>query len=277
MTCSGHDLGAAYGVAVGTNSGCGVSDPAGRRISGATPLSDPYSSRASNIPANNCPSLYPTSTYPQLPTKGSDPDLPSRNVISGTKSWTGTQVFCGDVQLSGNVTLTGSNTTIVIQNGRLDLHGYKISTASGAAATIVFSGDNSASYSHYPVNQNFPNGTKGSGPAMIDITAPSGTSDAWRGIAMYQDPALTTNVSFAEAGNDPAWNISGLAYFPKADVGFTGIVSKATNGTQCFVLLAYTITIGGTAQIFANTQCASLGLTPPSVTVGTSARVKLVS
>lgn len=94
---------------------------------------------------------------------------------------------------------------------------------------------------------------------------------------MYQDPALTTNVSFAEAGNDPAWNISGLAYFPKADVGFTGIVSKATNGTQCFVLLAYTITIGGTAQIFANTQCASLGLTPPSVTVGTSAREKLVS
>lgn len=278
MTCNGHDLGADFGVAVGTNNGCAVDDPPGRRIDGATPIDDPYSDRADNIPANTCPSLYPSGTYPQLPTKGSDPSLPARNLLSGSKSWTGNQQFCGDVQLTGDVTLTGTNTTIVVQNGRLDLHGWTIRTATGAAATIVFSGDN-GSYQHYPVNAGFPAGTKGSGPATIDIVAPSAVDDPWRGVAIYQDPALNTGVSFTEAGNDPTWNITGLAYFPKADIGFSGIVSKASNGTQCFVLVAYTVTIGGTAQILANTECDALGLAPPQVQIGTSGttRPKLVS
>lgn len=272
MECSGHNLGASYGVAVGTN---GPGNQCGNNaVPGATPITDPYTGRAANIPANTCPTLYPSGTYPVLPTKGSEPDLPARNVISGSKSWTGNQQFCGDVQLSGNVTLTGSQTTIVIQNGRLDLHGYKISTASGAAATIVFSGTNSSSYSHYPVTTNFPNGTKGPGPATIDITAP--TSGVWSGVALYQDPALTTNVSFNEAGNSPAWNITGLAYFPKADIGFSGIVNKSATGKQCFVLVAYTVLISGTAQILANTECASAGLSPPTTTVGSSLREKLV-
>ena len=271
MECAGHNLGASYGIAVGTN---GPSNQCGNNtVPGATPITDPYSDRADNIPANTCPSLYPSGTYPQLPTNGSDPNLPSRNVISGSKNWTGNQQFCGDVQLSGDVTLNGLETTIVIQNGRLDLHGHKISTASGAAATIVFSGDNGA-YKHYPVNQNFPNGTKGAGPATIDIEAP--TSGNWSGVALYQDPALNTGVSFSEAGSDPTWNITGLAYFPKADVGFSGIVNKSAYGSQCFVLVAYTLTINGTAQILANTQCASAGLPPLTVAVGTSTREKLV-
>jgi hypothetical protein len=46
------------------------------------------------------------------------------------------------------------------------------------------------------------------GNGTLDIAAP--TSGAWSGIAVYQDPALTTNVNISYAGNNPTWNITGL-------------------------------------------------------------------
>jgi len=89
-----------------------------------------------------------------------------------------------------------------------------------------------------------------------------------------QDPKLTTNVAFTYAGNNPAWDISGLVYFPKADLTFSGIVNKSSTGTACFVLVSYTILVNGTGQIFANTDCENAGLTPPSLDVGGGAVIR---
>jgi len=50
-TCHGHNLGAQYGDAAGTNSGCGVSE-----LSNVPVVTDPYASLASNIPATPCSS-----------------------------------------------------------------------------------------------------------------------------------------------------------------------------------------------------------------------------
>jgi hypothetical protein len=220
MRCNGHDSNATIADAAGTNTGCGDT-----RNSAVASVSDPYAVRATNIPANTC------SSYPATATGGN-------------------QSFCGSVKLTGNVTLTGSNTVIVIQNGGLNLNGFTLATASGSTATIVFSGTAGA-YAHTP-----------SGSGTLDIQAP--TSGNWSGVAMYQDPALTTNVNISFAGNSPTWNITGLVYMPKADVTFSGAVNKSSHGASCVGFVIKSMLVNGTANIISQGQCAAAGLTLPT-------------
>lgn len=249
--CNGHDLKATYGDAAGTSSGCGAT-----QTSKLKPITDPYAGLASNIPPDPC------SSYAQIPAKKNGTPLPSSNKLSGTVNWGGNQTICGDLQLTGDVTLTGSDLVLVIQNGQLDTNGFTIKTASGAAATIVFSGDNSGSYTHAPT-----------GGGTIDIAAP--TSGAWSGVAMYQDPDLTSGVDVSAAGNSPTWDITGLVYLPHASVTFSGAVNKSSNGESCFVMVADNITINGTGSILSTGGCAKAGLNMPQSQV--PSRGKLVA
>ena len=262
MTCNGQDLGADNGIAVGVSVGCGET-----QVSGVEPVQDPYAELRSNIPPDPC-----AGTYHQLSGTGQAKTVDAANrIATGTPTWAGTQkVFCGDVQLQGNVTLTGTS-TIVIMNGRLDLKGYELKTASGAAATIIYGGNNGTSYHHYPMSSG--GSAAGSNP-VIDIVAP--TSGPWSGVAMYGDPNVSTNTSFTYTGNSPAWKITGLVYLPTANLTFSGVVNKASDGGDCFVLVSYTMLVNGTAQMFNNTACASSGLEPPNIVIGPSDRPKLV-
>ena len=152
------------------------------------------------------------------------------------------------------MTLTGSN-VLVIRNGKLDMNGKTLTTASGASATIIFaggSGGGSTSFSHIPT-----------GGGTINISSP--TSGTWSGVAIYQDPTLTSGVNISDAGNSPSWNISGLVYLPHSSVTFSGVVGKATTGQACFVIVVDNITINGTGSIAQNsTGCASQGLSMPA-------------
>lgn len=246
MTCNGHDLGADYGVAAGTSSGCGA-----HQVSGATMPPDPYDTLKSNVDPFACG------------------DTPADNTISGGLS--GTLNYCGNVKLTSDVTLTGANTVMTIKNGVLDLNGFTLKTPSATdGATIVFSGSNTSPRSHIPMSSVNKAGT-------IDIKAP--TSGNWSGVAIYQDPKLTSNVSLTYAGNQPTWNITGLVYMPNADLQFSGAVNKSAAGASCFVLVAYTVLVNGTAYIYADASgCSDAGLTTPGVTVTTGTiRERLVS
>lgn len=231
-TCNGHDLGADYGIAAGTDSGCGK-----QQISGANIPADAYGNYAKNIPANPCKGVYNATT------------------MSGKITLPATR--CGPVTLSGNVTLSGSG-TLTIYNGTLDLHGNTVTATSG---TLVFSGDNSASTVRAPTDS-----VNGNSTGTLNIQAPS--SGNWSGVAIYQDPRMSPPQSALDltyAGNKPTWDITGLVYLPKANVTFSGAVNKSANGAACFVLVAYTVLVNGTGSIFANnTQCATAGLVPPS-------------
>jgi Flp pilus assembly protein TadG len=232
-TCHGHNLGAAVGDAHGTDNGCG-----NIQNSNVPTVPDTFSGLASNIPNNSC-----GGSYPQEPAHPHDPALPAQNKWSGNFSNLGTRVVCGDQQLSGNTTL--NNTVMVIENGQLDTNGY---TLKGSGLTVVFSGTNNGGYQHVP-----------SGGGTLDIQAP--VSGAWSGVAMYQDPSLTSGVDVSAAGNSPTWNITGLVYFPHSSVTFSGAVNKSSQGQSCFEMVVDNITINGTGAIFANdTQCASAGL-----------------
>jgi hypothetical protein len=68
------------------------------------------------------------------------------------------------------------------------------------------------------------------------------------------------------AGNSPTWNISGIIYVPNSDLLFSGVVNKANNGLDCFVLVDYTFQSNGTGTILENqSKCAQYGVTLPSV------------
>lgn len=244
--CNGHDLGAKSGGAVGTNNGCGVV-----ATSHDPPVADPYTSFAANIPANPCGAL--ATNYPQ---EGKTA-LPASNLLAGNYTATSAPFAtprCGDIQLTADVTITSGDALLVIENGVLDLNGHTLSTASGAGLTIVFSGSPVAGLTpgHYPT-----------GGGRLNIAAPS--SGTWQGIAVMQDPALTSGVNLTYAGGTPTWDISGLVYLPKADLTMSGAVNKSGAGYPCFILVVSTLTLNGTASIFANPVdgCSQGGIGPP--------------
>jgi hypothetical protein len=262
-TCNGHDLGATYVDAHGTNTGCGISQKGG-----VPTVADPDASLASNIPANPCGGVY----YLE-PTKHGDPPLINLNnlwglpIVTTSKTLTDPptlangQIVCGDLKLNGNVTLTtpSPGSVLVIENGRLDTNGYTLKTASGSALTIIFSGT-SGSYNHFP--------TDSTNAGTLDFMAPA--SGTWKGIAIYQDPALTTGVDITYAGNNPTWNITGVVYLPHSSVAFKGAVNKSSYGVSCLLLVADNVTISGTAAIEQTTaaSCATAGVTLPTDNVG---------
>jgi hypothetical protein len=251
--CNGHNLNAGYGDAHGTNSGCGINSENGMPV-----VPDPYSNLVNYVPANTCGA----GNYPQEPVKKKDPALPASNLLTGNVNWSGNVQMCGDVQLTGDVTInnTSGPAVLVIENGQLDTNGHTIRTANGSQVTVIFSGDNGgpgnggADYTHGPT-----------GGGILDLEAPR--SGNWSGVALYQDPRLTTGVDIAAAGNSPAWDLTGLVYLPHSTVTFSGIVNKSSNGYSCFAMVMDNITVNGTGEIFDEGQCAQAGLNMPNAMV----------
>jgi Flp pilus assembly protein TadG len=244
-TCHGHNLGAPVGDAHGTNSGCGIVQE-----SNVPTLVDPFSGLASNIPADTCGGSYPREGGKH------GPPLPASNQWSGSYTLSGNKIVCGDQQLTGNTTINApNNAVLVIENGQLDTGSYTLKTASGSGLTIVFTGD--------PLNLNYQHIPNGGG--TLDIAAP--TSGSWSGMAIYQDPKLTTNIDISAAGNSPTWNISGMVYLPHSNVTLSGAVNKSGTGSSCFGMTVGTLLINGTGDIFANpgdtAECKAAGLTLP--------------
>ena len=260
-TCNGSDLRATYGLAAGSNDGCGV-----KKKSDIPVVPDPYAALALHIPANTCGTG--ASSYPQEPVKKNDPPLPAGNLWSGSKSFSGTVQMCGDVQLTGNVVITTPDSltgaVLVIQNGQLDLHGHTLSTANGSALTIVFSGT-AGNYTHVLTDNSTGQG------GVINIQAPSSPSALFPGIAIYQDPGLKSGVNLTYKGNNPAWDITGAVYLPNSNVTMSGDVNKSSNGAACFVMITNTILINGTSNIYQQSPdgagCQQAGLPMPKATI----------
>jgi hypothetical protein len=270
--CNGSNLGAGFGLAHGTSSGCGVTP-----VSNVPVVTDPYISRAGKIPLldpSKCPAG--TSSYPQESKHGNSYTVAATNQLSGTLSLSaGNNFLCGDQMLTADTVINtplsplpvGSDPAVlIIENGQLDLNGHTLRTSNGSAVTLVFSGIN-GTYTHAPTDN-----TNGSG-GVLDIAAPS--SGPWAGVAIYQDPSLTTGVDVSAAGNSPTWKITGLVYMPHASVQLKGAIDKATAGTSCLVLIADNFQLSGNAGI-AQTDignCGAAGLTMPQASVSRSALV----
>lgn len=258
--CNGSNLGLGNSFAVGSNNGCGtkqISSPA---------ITDPYAYLAANIPplsSSGCTS------YPQESKHGNAYSVATSNQLSGSLNLSsGNNFKCGDQMLTANTTINtglGQSAVLIIENGQLDLNGFQLTTSSGSAVTVVFSGTNGGGYMHGPSDN-----TNGSG-GLLDITPP--TTGAWKGVAIYQDPSLTTGVDVSAAGNSPTWNITGLIYLPHSSLTLKGAIDKSTFGKSCVVMVADNFQISGTGGILKTDigQCAQAGLTMPTASIPSGA------
>jgi Flp pilus assembly protein TadG len=271
--CNGHDLGLDISFAVGSNSGCGQ-----QQIHNSA-LADPYAALATANPGGipalgaNCPNPpgFPQETHHGNSSSGGTPRTGPITLPAGNTVW------CGDQLLTGDVTINApaSGAVLIIENGQLDLNGFVFQTAAAkpltpaAALTIVFSGDNGGGYIHAPTDN-----TNGSG-GVLDITPP--TTGPWAGVAIYQDPKLTTGVDISSAGNSPTWNITGLVYAPHATITLKGAVDKSTSGNKCLVMVADNFQISGTGGILKTDigECGKAGLNMPTATVPGAAKLVL--
>ncbi|KQW68103.1 hypothetical protein ASE17_06490 [Phenylobacterium sp. Root77] len=231
--CNGGNLNADGSDAGGNQSNCAAG---GTGTTGVPYIADPYSGLAANIPANDC-SSYSPETWNSNRTLGS--------VVKR----------CGPLNITDNVTLTTppGGTVLVVRRGAVTISGGKtLKTAAGSALTVVFAGPSAGGVNHILA-----------GGGTADIAAP--TYGTWSGVAVYQDPALTSGIDWSAAGNSPTWNITGLIYLPKAEVQVSGIVNKASNGHNCFALVVDTFRSNGTTTFLEKqTECPQAGLKPPT-------------
>jgi Flp pilus assembly protein TadG len=277
--CNGHNLGIGISFTVGsTNSGCGA-----KQLTNQPQLQppDPYRSQIttniSNFPATDpCGGNYPQETHHGNSSSGGTSRSGPISLPAGNTFW------CGDQRLTNDVTIDTPPTggaVLVIINGQLDLNQNTFKTdtpcsppagpaSCSSGLTIVFTStppDNG--YIHAPTdNTNGPGG-------VLDITPP--TTGPWAGIAIVQDPNLTTGVDIASAGNSPTWNITGLIYTPHATITLKGAIDKSTNGAKCVVMVADNFQISGTGGILKSDigNCKGAGLKIPQVNVGAVALV----
>lgn len=243
--CNGHDLGANFGDAVGTDSGCGMVQD-----SNVKPFTDPYSALAAKLPVDACGGSYP------------------QGAATATTRWSGSKLLgslttvCGDLLLTADVTITApSDAILVIRNGSLATQGFRFTVASGSGLAVIFTGVSSASYQHIPT-----------GSGSLDLAAP--TTGTWAGVALYQDPALSMGVQMPQAAGAPSWAISGLIYVPHVDLTFSGSVGKGSTGKQCTVIVANSLHINGTGLALSTVECGTAGLSTPNS--GSSGRGVLV-
>lgn len=262
VTCNGHPIDgtiASYAAGGDTND-CAAN---GNNVTEKTLITDPYTAQANDIPKNTCPNPSLASSYPQE-AKLKKGQTANWNLISGTPAWDKTtQVMCGDVQLTGDVSLN-AGTILVIENGALDLNGHNFTLNGG---TVIFTGPTISGFSpsHFP-----------EGGGALDITAPSGTwsgdTNSWTGFAVYQDPNLPAGagIDITSAGNTPVYEINGLIYTPNANITISGDIGSAG---ACVGFLALTVDINGTGNVINSNTCNPINLSGEAFLQG---RVALV-
>jgi Flp pilus assembly protein TadG len=263
--CNGNALTTGWSDSVGppqnSNKSCGVGLNGNvQQHGGLTAMADPYQPiLAANPPTNPCSSYY----------SESDPLWPAAtNKLNSDPGWDGSEkVLCGDVQLGGNVTLTGASTVLVIENGQLDTNGYTLQTAANAGLTIIFTSPTPAteaySDSGYGAPSNFI-----VGGGTLDAAAP--ISGTWSGLLLIQNSALPLQ-SVDYKGNKPTLDMTGVIDAPALSLLAEGAVNKSTNGYSCFTLVVHDMTIKGTGDLFyinAQAQCPQAGVSTINAPAG---------
>jgi len=152
------------------------------------------------------------------------------------------------LQLTGNVTLTTASpgSVLLIVNGRLDTNGYTLATD----ATLA-SDDHLHRYDLWQLQPFAWDSSNTNGG--LNLMAP--TSGTWKGIALYQNPSLTSGVDFTFAGNKPFWTslVRSISLTP-ASASAAPSTSRNT-AHPAFSSSSANITISGTAAIEQTNRC----------------------
>jgi Putative Flp pilus-assembly TadE/G-like len=250
LDCSGHDSAGVASIAAGTATDCS------KPKSNSAVLPDIYAALASNI-TYQCGASTGGVTW----NAGTIPT--GANVKTVAKGTYTEYHICGDLTVSGTGFLTGSapaaDSVIIIENGSLNVtNGAVVETK---RATIVLAGNNSQFSS-----VNFPNGNGKTGTLKLSPSIDAG--NPWRGMALYQDPALTNHV-------DNTWGpgatlvADGVIYLPKSNVVTNG--NASSNNAHCTKLVTNSLRTNGSLTLNfeqVTSGCDALGV---KQTIGRSA------
>src|SRR5436190_14504219 len=126
--CNGSNLGAGFGLAHGTSSGCGVTP-----VSNVPVVTDPYSSH---------PALGPSPCGPNFPQQTSHGNTSSGGSLLPTtlNLSPGNNYLCGDQRLAANTIINAPSNSnppavLIVENGQLDLYGHSLTTSNNSAVT----------------------------------------------------------------------------------------------------------------------------------------------
>lgn len=241
LVCHGHGGGMTASIAAGTSNGCSNPQP------DAKVMPDIHASLAANI-STQCAGSAPGATW--------TPGTPPPGMITVNKGAYDEYHICGTLTVSGSGFLTGhapaSDSVIVIENGGLRIANN--SSISTMRTAIVLTGDNSR-----PSAITFPNGN-GQG-STLSLSPPTGAGNPWRGVSLYQNPALTNGVDH-NWGPGATFNADGVVYLPNSDLVMRG--NGASNISQCTKIVTNSFRTNGAVDLnFAQTTtgCKNLGVT----------------
>ena len=242
LSCNGSPTGA-RALAAGTASGCSISS------SNSNVVPDIHAALAANITAL-CGSKKGGATW----AAGIPPNGPMVQLSS-----TSTHVeyhICGDLTLEGVGYLTGQNpasdTVIIIENGSLIVS--TDASIGTSRVAIVLTGNNKT-----PSSVEFPNGAGNLG--ALSLSPPRTIGNPWRGVALYQDPALNKNVDNVW-GPGSTFTADGLIYLPQSNVTTSGITQSGKSA--CTKIVTNTFTTNGSPYL--NFKQAAIGCTEVGLT-----------
>lgn len=240
MKCNGHNGNAEGAIAAGNSTNC--SNPQ----SNAPVVPDIHAALATNIRKECGLTSYNISW-----TAGTPPSSPQMiTQVHGDVTY---YHVCGNVTAKSVGTLIGSTTAdsvLIIENGSLTLD--RNASITLERTTLVFSG--TASGASHQIN--FPQG-KGHA-ASLTVTPGTASGNPWQGVAIYQDPAITTNVNMSW-GPGATLNADGLLYFPNASLTLSGVAQSQSG--DCSKLVVNELTSNGAVGLRqTDAGCSSIGL-----------------
>jgi Flp pilus assembly protein TadG len=240
MDCNGHDGSSTKSYAAGTATGC-----AGPK-SNAPLVPDVYASLSPGI-GKSCGTSRPGVNW----TPGTLP-TGSGFITVDRGAYTEYHV-CGDLTVAGSGYLTGNppskDVVVIIENGNLTV--ANAADVNTVKTTIVMTGDN-----NYSSKINFPNGSGKLG--TLTLSASTGSTNPWQGVAIYLDPTLTKDVDNSW-GSGAEFNAEGLVYLGNSNVVTNGNMSSSNSKCTKFVMNSLT-TNGHVDLNFTQADCAAIGM-----------------
>ncbi len=242
MVCNGNTAVADKSLAAGTVSKCQ------NAVSNSMAIADTYSSLAANLTRECGVSVNGGLSWTPLAMP------PANKMVTVVKGDRTEYHVCGPLTLSGSGALAGVSTTwdtiIVVENG-----GVTLAPDAAISATRVAIVLTASTTSAHVID--FPNG-KGHG-ASLTLSPPIASTDPWAGIALYQDPSLTTGVDMTW-GPGATLDVDGVMYFPNAALTVHGSGNSGASG--CTKIVADTLTSDGSFTFSQSAAaCSALGVT----------------
>jgi hypothetical protein len=156
-------------------------------------------------------------------------------------------VYCGGMSFGSGANVTLNPGTYYVRDGNFDVKAQ--ATVQGAGVTIILTGTTASKVGAVDINGN----------TDVTLSAPTGTSDTYRGLVFVQQRNGTVDSKFNGGSRT---KISGGIYFPNTRVTWNG--DNVYAAPDCTQIVAAVVTFTGNTTL-NNAGCKARGVKPVSV------------